>query len=282
MNNNRFKKLLILYSKYVYLKIWQKIKGYPNLHLPSSKAKISKIPFYEYKVYIRPSASDLERISEFSENVYLSESYLYSATVKSNPTVLLDLGANIGLSTLSLLIKFPSITKVIGIEAEKENFGVLKQNYEYWASNFSEVEFIPIFGIASNKQNKFFDQNILSTEGKYTTSAVFRFTPNKKNTNNNNTVKTFCVNDFIKKNTADNENIICKLDIEGGEEYLLEDNTDWISNVSFLTVELHDRFDKSLITSSVNLLKLLSKYDFAVHPQKDILHCYSRKNISLP
>ena len=72
---------------------------------------------------------------------------------------------------------------------------------------------------------------------------------------------------------------IVKIDIEGGEEHLLQDNTDWVSSIIYMTAEVHDRFHPVMLNSSKNLLRVLSENDFAIAAEKDVLHCYSRKHL---
>ena len=91
-------------------------------------------------------------MTEFTSNIYYKQNYLHHLIKEAEPTVLIDIGANIGLSTLSFLTEFPSIKKVIAIEAEEKNFSVLDANFTFWKSQRPEVDWIAINGVATHSE----------------------------------------------------------------------------------------------------------------------------------
>ena len=268
------------FPKKLYMRIWNSLNSYPNVHLTSESLVLKNIPFSKNKVYIRPSRSDISRIYEYINGIYFKNSFLHMSVIKVQPKILLDIGANIGLSSLSLLSEFKSIKKIIGIEAEISNWEVLKRNYELWSKEFPEIEFVPVHGIASSSNTNHFSKSSLFDDGTldFSASGTFMFQPFNKSKDNGNAVeeKVILINDLITSELS-NEKIVCKIDIEGGEEFLFDGNTEWLANVSFLTIEVHDMFNKKLINSSRGLINIIHKYDFAIVPDNDILHCYSRK-----
>jgi FkbM family methyltransferase len=268
------------FPKKLYMRIWNSLNSYPNVHLGSESLVLKNIPFSKNKVYIRPSRSDISRIYEYINGIYFKNSFLHESVTNVQPKILLDIGANIGLSSLSLLSEFKSIKKIIGIEAEISNWEVLKRNYELWSKKFPEIEFVPVHGIASSSNTNHFSKSSLFDDGTldFSASGTFMFQPFNKSKDNDNAVeeKVILINDLITSDLS-NEKIICKIDIEGGEEFLFDGNTEWRDSVSFLTIEVHDMFNKKLINSSRGLINIIHKYDFAIVPDNDILHCYSRK-----
>jgi FkbM family methyltransferase len=193
----------------------------------------------------------------------------------------LDIGANIGLSSLALIEEFTTVTKIIGIEAEKENHLVLKRNFDYWQTILKDKKFDAIYGVATSEPTHIFTQSSIREDEKLSSSGTFRFNPKVSLIGSdmlNDTKSGIVINDLLNDiNTS--EKIVCKVDIEGGESYLFEKNTEWLDQVLFLTIEIHDKYHLELIKSSKNLISILEKYDFAVVPCNDILHCYSRKLI---
>ncbi len=98
-----------LYQAYknIYFIVWEKKhskKG--NIHMPAKTAAIKKIPFRQEKVWLRPTMSDFSRVREFINEIYFEDCYLHSSLKAMKPNTLIDIGANIGLSSLSLMKEF--------------------------------------------------------------------------------------------------------------------------------------------------------------------------------
>jgi FkbM family methyltransferase len=270
------------YFKKIYLKIWYKFNSSQgNVHLDFKSSILKKIPFTDEKIYLRPTNSDCARLVEFNNAIYFQKNFFHEKLKKESPSILIDLGANIGTSSLSIIKEFKSIKKVIGVEAERFNYEILENNYRLWEEKFKSIDFYSIFGAASCEEGISFNSNFaLSNENsKYSASGTFIFNSTKDIDDKFSSVDSISLNHIIAKYCGD-EKIICKIDIEGGEKNLFEKNNDWLKNVAFITIEIHDRFDKKLVDSSKNLLKILQKYNFAIVPDKDVLYCYSREILS--
>ena len=250
-----------------------------NVHLGIREAVKKRIPFSDVEAYLRPTVSDSGRVGEFVEGIYFSRSYLHDSVVKQEPRLLIDVGANIGLSTLSLLGEFKSVTKVIGIEAEKNNFEILSKNFELWQENFSDVEFVPLHAVATaSSEAHIVEKSPLHTlTGENSASGTFRYDMADSGSAEAAGGSTaIAIGDLLTDMDPD-DGLIVKIDIEGGEQHLLAGNTDWLGRVTFLTIEVHDRYHEVMIESSRNLLRALCEWDFAVAPEKDVLHCYPRR-----
>lgn len=204
---------------------------------------------------------------------------MHDALVNSSPSVLIDVGANIGLSTLSLIEAFPSIKKVIAIEAEKENYMMLERNFHLWETQYKDIEFQPIFAVATHDLNVGVSQveSLADLTGNNSASGTFRFACSsvEEASSNGGVAQVVSVNDIVA-NIPTSENLIAKVDIEGGEEYLFSDNTSWVDRCTFITMELHDRFHPTLLNSSKNTIAVLSASDFALAASEDVLYCYKR------
>lgn len=259
----------------LYAKFLPKILRYPNVHLGLEHSRKLTLPFCGNTIVIRRSKSDVSRVCEYINEIYTPAGYLHNSLLKSRPTVLVDVGANIGLSTLALLQKFPSIVSVVGIEAEPKNFGVLEQNFLIWSDVFPNVSFRAINAVASSQSGSRHTISVLSSDPTLTASGTFRFEQNRGE-QNGLSCESLAISSLLKNNDFQN-GILMKVDIEGGEEYLFAENTEWLKKVAFLTIELHDRYDRKLIQTSTNVIKSLIEHDFAVQPSEDVLHCYNRK-----
>lgn len=263
----------------IYLKFWFKFHNTSgNVHLSSEKKMKIKIPFYDLEIFSRKTTNDLTRILEFQDSrQYSSSSYLHKKILDINLTTLIDIGANIGTSSLKIVDQFKSIKKVIAIEANYENFNILQSNFKLWSKKYDQISFNSRYGIAtySSELNMSQDKSIADLTKKNSISGTFRFKINKLKTFSENDAKSISINDTIKE-LGSNQKIFVKIDIEGGEDYLLSKNTDWVKNVSFLVIEIHDKYHQELINSSKNVINLLNENNFAIIPELNLLKCYNR------
>jgi hypothetical protein len=275
-------------------------KSIPNVHMAANTSVLTNLDA-KTSCYLRPSFSDWARSCEFKSNIYAPNNVLTQKVKDLNPNILIDIGSNIGLSSLSLLETFPSIRIIVGVEAEKENYEMLRLNYDLWRSKGiitkeESIHFLPIYAIASNVSGNGVANAVPSKlSGGVSASGIFRFisrdsaekvrissaegqsecvdiefSPNK-----------ISVDDILRNYVQKDVNIISvvKVDIEGGEEDLFLGPCEWLTRTAFLTVEIHDAMGCPY--SSRALLKRLSEYDFAISPENDVLHCYNRKLLAL-
>jgi FkbM family methyltransferase len=262
--------------------------AYPNVHISAKDAKLVPVG-NGVKAYLRSTFSDRARLHEFKTRIYTEESYLFDKAVKYQPDSIVDVGANIGLSTLALLQSFPSVKFVVGVEADKLNYEMLKLNYSLFATTFPQIRFLPINAIASSCNRAEFKQTKLA--GGVSASGIIRFIPREANskvstsldnTPMNNHINVMNMQDILTLAEVDSTSALAvKIDIEGGEEYLFEDSCTWLSDTVYMTAEIHDRFSEETSLSSRNLLAKLAEYDFAICPSKDVLSCYNRSLLSL-
>ena len=266
----------------VYLRVWQnKNISAGNIHMKAAESKLVKIPFSKNQVYIRPSMSDVARVREYGTSIYFSKTYLHDALRVSKPTILIDIGANIGLSSLSLIEEFNSLKKVIAIEAEEENFGVLQSNFRLWSKRFPNLLLEPMHAVAtSDGDAKMTEQTSLAElTGNNSASGTFRFEADSTiEAVNSKVLPSISIQDLFDS-FSPTESVMVKIDIEGGEEYLMSQNTKWVRAASFITMEIHDRFHPVMLNSSMNSIKALADGNFAITPSDDVLHCYNRDKL---
>lgn len=234
---------------------------------------------------MRDSFSDNFRTKEFLDSVYFINNNFSKKLVEINDLALIDLGANIGLSSLSLVSKLSNIIKVVGVEAEHENFKILSKNYNLWSKKnvFTpnrKIEFIPYYAVASNSDDRNLNISAHTLPGGVSASGIFTFELNNKDKNNlssakiNYSSKTLSVNKILERDLLPNQLFIIKIDIEAGESQLFKSSYRWLEKALCLTIELHDSMGKP--NSSKSFLNALNQYDFAIVPREDVLHCYNR------
>jgi len=268
----------------IYLRIWKKLNSKAgNVHLSMDQATLKKIPFHNSKVWLRPTKSDVGRVSEFSSNIYFKKSYLHEMLKKKNPTVLIDIGGNIGLSSLSLINEFTSIKKVISIEAEEQNFGVLNANFDLWKEAHPDIEWIAVHGVATHSEDAKMvkEKSLNDLTGANSASGTFRYSTSVEESSSvQNFHNSISINSLIES-LEKSANVIVKIDIEGGEEHLFKSNIDWLKRCIFLTAEVHDMFHPVMLNSSTNMIKAIVDNDFAFAPAHDVIHCYNRKILAV-
>lgn len=198
----------------------------------------------QFPVILRPNSSDLKvfhQIFTFNE---------YGMNLGFVPRFIIDAGANIGLSAVFFSNKFPG-AKIVAIEPEKSNFKMLEIN----TKDYKNI--ILVKNALSNHSNVSFDVVdkgygnwgfITEIEGIKNTSKVV------------DTVKTITIDDIL--NTYNLEYLdLLKIDIEGGEKQLFENNYEnWLPKTKCIIIELHDGITKG---SSKSFFKAISKYDFS-------------------
>lgn len=262
-----------------YLEMWRKHNQRAgNVHLSVNEAELKKLPFRSTRAWLRPTVSDSARVSEYLNGLYFHESYLHEYTKSIGPTTLIDVGANIGLSSLSLIQEFSTIRNVYAIEAEPKNYSVLDANFALWGTDMPSLQWTAINGVASHSA----DAKLVRTAGLnelkngHSASGTFKYQlAGGDEIDNQAGQSSFSVNDLISELPKD-EKIIVKVDIEGGEEHLFKSNTTWLRKCLYFTCEIHDVFHHSMINSSRNMIKALSEFDFAIVPARDTLYCYNR------
>lgn len=150
--------------------------------------------------------------------IFLQEVYSFSPLTQNalknsfkNRVTIIDVGANIGVSTTYFKSKYPS-AKIISIEASPRNFMLLKNNIAI--NNFHGVELINSF-VGRNTGKINFYHNISSPGGSFGegfkskgTSELQKFVVNKQR-----------LSDIIRNL----RNIIIKIDVEGAEYEIFND-----------------------------------------------------------
>lgn len=164
----------------------------------------------------------------------------YNFPIIHELTTIIDAGANVGFSAIFFATRFPQ-AKIIAVEPEPSNYELLLKNIHPYPNIY------PVQGAVSNKRGKFKITN------KDADNWNFQF---EDSNGSDGEGEFYTITDLMEKFGMEKIDFL-KIDIEGGEEMLFQDNYEWLEKTQSLSIELHDFiFPKS----SNNFFRALCSY----------------------
>jgi FkbM family methyltransferase len=208
-----------------------------NVHL--RKATSDWFTFDQIFIHEDYNLKFLKRYAEIQQ--------LYTEIAKDGVPLILDLGANIGLSSLYFHHVWNK-SQIVAIEPSSQNYEILTRNFDdnsklksIMAGISSKITYLKLVD-ASAEKNAFTTCVVDNAEGGgvngITVPAILLEFPEDKG--------------YVP--------FIVKIDIEGFESDLFSENTEWIQEFPVLIIEMHDWLFPGQGTSS-NFLKVISKLD---------------------
>lgn len=188
---------------------------------------------------------DLKFLKRYDE---LLEKYNRILALNKVPLII-DCGANIGLSAYNFSVTFPD-SIVVAIEPEINNYSLIKKN----CKSLNNVE---LLNKAVGSLNGFVNiDNPKSDNNAFRTS---------RNANSERLIEIITINDIL---SAHNELIpfVIKIDIEGFEDDLFSTDTEWVKEFPILIIEPHDWMLPNQANSH-NFLRVMAqqKNDFVLN-----------------
>jgi FkbM family methyltransferase len=174
----------------------------------------------QQRITLRGNTTDIRCF----EKVFLHRDYFCPFPLK--PKIIVDAGANTGLSSLYFAVTYPD-AMILAIEPEAENFHLLKHN----CAGIDRVK--PLRGALWSSQGE-----VSVTES--FDGGAWAFSVEREGKPSLDMVPSYSVPQLIKM-TGANQIDLLKLDIEGSEKNLFAGNTDWLDDVAVIVIELHDR-----------------------------------------
>jgi FkbM family methyltransferase len=178
-------------------------------------------PHLAHPVYLRMRTTD---VSLYDEIINHAE---YGFEVRREPRVIVDAGANIGLTSVFFADRYKQ-AKVLAVEPEPSNFVMLQKNTAAYPN------IVPIQAALWDKDTTV-DLNDPGT-GKWGFQAGER-----SEQPSGTSVRAMTVETLMREACVDYIDIL-KIDIEGSEKEVFASPASWIDRVGVLIVELHDRF----------------------------------------
>ena len=156
-----------------------------------------------------------------------------SLNLPETAKTIIDLGANIGLSALFFIKKFPT-SRIVAVEPDAVNFSIMEKNLEKFSKSISflQAAIWPTDGEVS----------LVEEDDDHASLGAWGYRTEASNGNSGLSVKAVAIPTIMKQYDMDFVDIL-KVDIEGAEYELFEKYyEDWIDKVGLIIIETHDRF----------------------------------------
>jgi FkbM family methyltransferase len=174
-----------------------------------------------FRLSLRQGSGDIFTLHE----VIGRTSYAFPAERFGAVNTIVDLGANIGLTSLFFAAMFPA-ARIICVEPDPENFELLRQNCYLNGFQWTCLKCAigPATTAATLLIDRYANRHRVTTQGMPSGAAI--------------RVAMLDMDDLIEKCDVDTIDVL-KVDIEGGEEELFATSSSWISCVRFIIAEFH-------------------------------------------
>jgi len=229
------------------------------------------------KVFYRTSSSDMTLIYEILlKSKYRSEYYFPE---KIKPEVILDIGGNVGITSIYLASIFPNAT-IYSFEPLLENYKILQKNTQQYGN-------IKVFNIGLGSKNGSF-KVFLSDDSENFGGVSFYTKVEGNKTESYTECKVRNINDVIQELNISAIDLM-KIDTEGSEYDILSClNEEILRSIFWITGELHGNRDFELLNYlnsmgfSISVKKLIDNRLFMFNAGKEeIISQLSRKEIKI-
>jgi FkbM family methyltransferase len=183
---------------------------------PATPVELRLRPLGGASVWVRPNASDtiviwdtfVRRFEDPPERI--------------SPGTILDLGANIGITTAYLATRYPE-AQIVAVELDSANASLCRRNVASWADRCAVVE-----------------AAVWHEDGRlsYAPGAVGREYDAAVSPEGSEQADAISLNTLVGGDGID----YVKMDIEGAEENVLRTNTEWADRVRSIKVEVHNQY----------------------------------------
>jgi FkbM family methyltransferase len=182
-----------------------------------------KIKGVAHPIYLRSRSYDIHIFYQ----IFVARELEFS--LRESIVHIIDLGANIGLSSIFLKKRFPE-SHILCVEPSTDNLKILKKNLHSYKN-------IEIFhGAVYSKDTEIFLIDTGKGEASYQVREAHHLIDTMPVVNQ---VNCLSIDTLLRRYHLSYIDFI-KMDIEGAEEDCLLSTTNWLNNVDFLAVEIHD------------------------------------------
>lgn len=201
----------------------------------------------DYKISLRKGNSD---ISVFRQVMVHKEYETFIQLIKQNipqtdPLVILDIGSNIGLTSIYMAIEFPK-SRILSVEPDADNYEILVRN----------IEGVEKITAVQGALWPFTQKLTLTSE--FRDGDSWSKSISKESTKSDGVkVQGYSIADLLDLYNVSSPDVL-KMDIEGSEKelFLNEDFIHFVSGLKFIAIEIHDEFDcRQMICDTLSKLK---------------------------
>jgi FkbM family methyltransferase len=179
----------------------------------------------KYAFHLRIPSSDVLAY----EQIFINQDYDFHT--ETQPKVIVDAGANIGLASIYFANKYPQ-ARIIAIEPEQSNFQLLKEN----SAPYPQIT--PVQAALWNRDEEI---NVLDPgRGKWGFTTEMKACPDSRPINGICHTVTGVTMDKIIKDYNLTRIDILKIDIEGAEKEVFGNTSSWIETIESIAIELHE------------------------------------------
>ena len=195
-------------------------------------------PLEGRSVAVRPSTSDVDTVwGVFGRRYHVPPGEV------GDPRLILDLGANIGLTMADFAVRYPR-ARVVGVELDDVNAELARRNVAPWA----ERCLVENAAVWPSDGEAWYDPWPGGT-------ATYRATPDA---GGGRRVRAISLASLVAKHGPVD---YMKVDVEGGERALLQDGSGWASRVRTIKVELHGSYARAACEADLTRLGFEARVD---------------------
>jgi len=200
------------------------VRNEHRLHSAKGNSRVPlRLPLIREPFEVRARTSDLEVLQQ----VFVERQYRRKYAVPP-PPLIIDCGANIGLSTIYFANEYPGAA-IYAIEPSPENFELLAANVRRYP------RITPIQAAVWSSEGQV---ALTNPQGEY---FSFRTAPRTAG-DASQSVRSVTISQVLAESGFPRIGLL-KIDIEGAEKELFDENChEWLSRTDTLMIELHDRF----------------------------------------
>jgi FkbM family methyltransferase len=188
------------------------------------------VPDVKFKLKCRPTNSDRHTLSQ----VFFERDS--DVSLQSPPQLIIDGGANVGYASVLFANKYPQ-AQIIAIEPDIINYQLACTN----CANYPNVKVIQ--GAIWTSDTPVVIEN--------PAAESWAFRVRQATSSSSRSVPGYTIATLLADSGYDTIDLL-KLDIEGGEEYIFSTpNTDWISKVKVLAIEIHGDNAHRVVTKAL-------------------------------
>ena len=183
-----------------------------------------------YRVCLRHGPADLQLRRRSGDlfilhEIFTTECYRLPDNLVQHPATIVDLGANIGLTTLFFSQQFPN-ARYVCVEPSHANARILRKNVAVLGDGAQVIE----AAISDQSGEATFDDTGWSWGGRLTADGQ----PGR-------IVRSCTMDDIITSCRLEKIDLL-KVDVEGAEKQLFRQTPKWLGQVRSIIIELHDGY----------------------------------------